>query len=501
MTNLFRITKLFALVFFFILWFFVVVLVIESGLRGYEYIVSKTNPLILSLNNSPPWSDSKQIQLPAEPHSKPLPPPNELEWQTNRAKFFMQLDEKDRKLFADFNNLMIFIHDDQESQYKTYLSDTIEKNFNIDEQTLLHLFDSIPLLDNSQSSENCYSQFLPSFNVENDVFQNCLLFSQKVSSSQYIKLMWFQKRDISHPTQNEDTNNIWKIPFYEYQFHAQRLNSEFHTNNFGFRDEEIEIPKPTNVFRVICMGGSTTEEGPIEQETYPNYLEKMLMERVKEFSKIEVINAGIPGITINKLWFRIPDLLLMQPDLIIFCEGANDITHIFLPYWIKQLGGYKKWLLNSVLARDLFPLFFLPSDKQIRTDLQNDVLPYVDKIINYLKNKNIPLIIMSVPIPDYNAMTWQEKSYFQYVTRKWWGGRSLNFRMYTYILNIYNQLLREKTQDKGIFYVPLYEKFMNESPSQFNDLCHLKLKGIQKKAEIVSSYVAEKIQQIQSENK
>ncbi len=108
---------------------------------------------------------------------------------------------------------------------------------------------------------------------------------------------------------------------------------------------------------------------------------------------------------------------------------------------------------------------------------------------------------MSVPIPDYNAMTWQEKSYFQYVTRKWWGGRSLNFRMYTYILNIYNQLLREKTQDKGIFYVPLYEKFMNESPSQFNDLCHLKLKGIQKKAEIVSSYVAEKIQQIQSENK
>jgi lysophospholipase L1-like esterase len=89
------------------------------------------------------------------------------------------------------------------------------------------------------------------------------------------------------------------------------------------------------------MGGSTTEEGPIEQETYPNYLEKMLMERVKEFSKIEVINAGIPGITINKLWFRIPDLLLMQPDLIIFCEGANDITHIFLPYWIKQLGVIK----------------------------------------------------------------------------------------------------------------------------------------------------------------
>jgi len=38
----------------------------------------------------------------------------------------------------------------------------------------------------------------------------------------------------------------------------------------------MTVPKPAGVFRIACVGGSTTVEGPHNELTYPNYLERML---------------------------------------------------------------------------------------------------------------------------------------------------------------------------------------------------------------------------------
>lgn len=96
-------------------------------------------------------------------------------------------------------------------------------------------------------------------------------------------------------------------------------------NPQGFRGPEIAIPKPPNVFRIVALGGSTTYGDHIArwEETYPAQLESVLRE---QHHAVEVVNAGVPGYSSWEILiafeFRILDL---QPDLILFYEGINDL--------------------------------------------------------------------------------------------------------------------------------------------------------------------------------
>jgi hypothetical protein len=82
-------------------------------------------------------------------------------------------------------------------------------------------------------------------------------------------------------------------------------------------------PKPKNIFRIVTLGGSTTEYG------YPPFLEEKLNANNKNNNiKFEIINGGQSWYTsqhsiINYL-FRLKDF---DPDLVIFQHAINDITH------------------------------------------------------------------------------------------------------------------------------------------------------------------------------
>jgi len=100
----------------------------------------------------------------------------------------------------------------------------------------------------------------------------------------------------------------------------------FH-NSLGYRNEEISLEKPNNVYRIVALGGSSTYDIRIEdnQKTFTAQLEKLLKEQYG-YQNVEVINAGVPGynsweILIN-LEFRVLDL---EPDLVIIYEGTNDV--------------------------------------------------------------------------------------------------------------------------------------------------------------------------------
>ncbi|HOT49734.1 MAG TPA: hypothetical protein PLI07_02075 [Candidatus Hydrogenedentes bacterium] len=41
------------------------------------------------------------------------------------------------------------------------------------------------------------------------------------------------------------------------------------TNSAGFRDDEIVLPKPPGIYRILCIGGSTTFERVRNDLTYP----------------------------------------------------------------------------------------------------------------------------------------------------------------------------------------------------------------------------------------
>ena len=98
-------------------------------------------------------------------------------------------------------------------------------------------------------------------------------------------------------------------------------------NSLGYRNDEISLEKPSNVYRIVALGGSSTYDVRIEdnKKTFTAQLEKLLKEKYG-YQNIEVINAGVPGynsweILIN-LEFRVLDL---DPDLVIIYEGTNDV--------------------------------------------------------------------------------------------------------------------------------------------------------------------------------
>lgn len=99
-------------------------------------------------------------------------------------------------------------------------------------------------------------------------------------------------------------------------------------NSLGYRGEDITIPKPEGVYRIVALGGSTTFGEYLETyaEAYPHQLQQILRESYG-FERVEVINAGVPGYTtwesaVN-LMLRVPDL---DPDMVIVYHAVNDVN-------------------------------------------------------------------------------------------------------------------------------------------------------------------------------
>lgn len=98
-------------------------------------------------------------------------------------------------------------------------------------------------------------------------------------------------------------------------------------NALGYRGEEVTIPKPEGVFRIVALGGSTTySTGTSAEESYPALLQKTLREQYG-LSQVEVVNAGFIGYTswesLATFAFR---ALELEPDMVIYYEGVNDLV-------------------------------------------------------------------------------------------------------------------------------------------------------------------------------
>ena len=86
--------------------------------------------------------------------------------------------------------------------------------------------------------------------------------------------------------------------------------------------------KPLGAFRIVCLGSSTTWGVGVDdpaRDGYPAQLEHRLQQR--QTRTVEVINAGVPGATLDALYVLTSDLLLaMGPDLVVLYFGINGET-------------------------------------------------------------------------------------------------------------------------------------------------------------------------------
>ncbi|HTE06258.1 MAG TPA: SGNH/GDSL hydrolase family protein, partial [Planctomycetota bacterium] len=143
---------------------------------------------------------------------------------------------------------------------------------------------------------------------------------------------------------------------------------KYHINALGMRGREITREKPPGVYRIACLGSSTTYgTGATSDEfTYPARLE-MLLNKISaaggtDDGRIyEVLNCGVSGWntadSLVNLELRILDL---QPDAVLAYDAANDgriiqargfvsdYSHMRRPPPIVKLPALEQFLLGHV---------------------------------------------------------------------------------------------------------------------------------------------------------
>lgn len=98
-------------------------------------------------------------------------------------------------------------------------------------------------------------------------------------------------------------------------------------NSLGFRGPEIDREKPDGVYRIVCVGGSTTfcTGATDDLKTYPAQLERILNRKAGSDLRFEVINAGCSGYTtaesLINFALRLVDL---EPDALVIYHAPND---------------------------------------------------------------------------------------------------------------------------------------------------------------------------------
>ncbi|HOH51954.1 MAG TPA: hypothetical protein PLI98_14575, partial [Candidatus Hydrogenedentes bacterium] len=140
---------------------------------------------------------------------------------------------------------------------------------------------------------------------------------------------------------------------------------DLRTNSLGFRDDEVVLPKPEGVHRIVCVGGSTTAEGVTNELTWPNILEARLKASLPGRT-VDVVNAGIFALGAGGEAEHLPDYLAVQPDLVIHYNFVNDVP-LLVEQWTNParagaLAGLRKLLGRSRFVFDYLGAVLMPGD-------------------------------------------------------------------------------------------------------------------------------------------
>jgi lysophospholipase L1-like esterase len=181
-------------------------------------------------------------------------------------------------------------------------------------------------------------------------FVACYVALELVCALLYKRILSPAERGGISPLRNNTYNRINNIP-HPYTLITLNPESrdygEVQNNSLGFRSPETTVPKPPGVFRIFCLGGSTTYGTSVHkpEQAYPAQLGDFLRERTGN-PKIEVINAGISYASsfevLSTFLYRV---LPLEPDLVIVDASLNDVEPLLLPDYAED---YTHWRRNWV---------------------------------------------------------------------------------------------------------------------------------------------------------
>ncbi len=282
------------------------------------------------------------------------------------------------------------------------------------------------------------------------------------------------------------------IPYFLYKRNWSKPGAIASYNNFGFRDRDVVVPKPAGVVRIVCIGGSTTEEGNSNDKTYPRLLETKLRTWFGT-DRVEVINCGIIGLMSDSERMRMPDFLVLQPDLILHYNAINDIYHFDFPIWQKEMSRRLRLMAKSKFLLRHFNRRFLPSDESIIRLLRKTSFRNI-KAMNYaVREQGAEMACCSFASPTVSWWELRDRIFLDMNMRNVWNSQALDFGSYRHVLAIYNRLLKETCEGEGIHYVPVAEN-MRAGMDHFFDVCHVTPVGMELKVNIIGAYVKDYVQ-------
>jgi len=423
---------------------------------------------------------------------KEYPPPDSVPWNLPLRNTFTALDEDGRKQLAITRKELILVCDQNGAIEDVYPCTEIEELKLISET--VHVGDSLGVvlpereLDDAITSiryagENekpvrDYKVPLPNGQEYLAEF-NALRISARPSFAVFLGDSRYARLGSTYRP------NIYRHNWYM----AQYLNSAFWTNSRGFRDDETALPKPDGVVRIVCVGGSTTVEGPHNELTYPSLLEKTLRDRLQT-NAIEVINCGVDALGFPTEEERMPDWLALEPDLIIHYNIVNNMPDV-LNNAIRKSGMRSGWkgrsrelAANSKLLATVFPELFLPAEKYVVSEIEEMANMCFAKMSEQAQANGAALAVASFAVPQVNSITVDERYYFDHSFHTYLITRATTAD-YNWAMDIYNNTVRAFCQKNNVLYIPVAENFSGGADT-FTDICHLRLRGIELKAKIMA---------------
>ena len=141
---------------------------------------------------------------------------------------------------------------------------------------------------------------------------------------------------------------------------------QVHINALGLRGPETTREKPPGIYRIICIGGSTTfgTGATSDEKSYPARLQALLNRLAEtghapEGIRYEVLNGGVSGYnSVDSLINLELRLLELQPDAVIDYDAVNDgriiqtrdfeadYSNMRRPPPIKELSALDRFLLG-----------------------------------------------------------------------------------------------------------------------------------------------------------
>jgi hypothetical protein len=274
----------------------------------------------------------------------------------------------------------------------------------------------------------------------------------------------------------------FKPNFVLKTFNTTVMMEQFSTNNLGYRGPDVAVPKPPGTLRIACIGGSTTVWGFRDDLTYPAMLQKMLRDRFPgQAHRIEVVNCGIFGLNSTEEPELAAEIMLLEPDLLLYYNFINDLT-LHFGRWLRSdeawdgcTGRLKRMLRCSHFLDRYANVWLLPGESCLNEFLSKTILCNIEAMVNITREHGVPVGLCSFAGITPDTVSPGNKAYVEQALVRTILP-DLDLAAYTWVRELYNDLINTVCTGEDVFYIPVAEEVLGEC-DLFMDECHFSAAG------------------------